>query len=144
MRFITKENVYVMSLFACFLVINVILAFPIRSIGLFTLNVLGAIAILNAFLCRYVLIVNNDTISYHTKLLGWSLYKRSFSAEQIAALHFRRFHVSQKCVHIIPYEGRKLSLRLFKGNGWLQELEQFAVRNGIDADKSDDYLFIEQ
>jgi len=91
MRFITKENVYVMSLFACFLVINVILAFPIRSIGLFTLNVLGAIAILNAFLCRYVLIVNNDTISYHTKLLGWSLYKRSFSAEQIAGCIFAAF-----------------------------------------------------
>jgi hypothetical protein len=101
------------------------------SIGIFYFQILLFVFILVAIFITFTLKVDKGSMTYQILLFTMPIYKKIVYPDQIIQVRFKRFGWGTKGAIIQVEKGLNIRIIRFAPEIVLEELESFAVENGI-------------
>ena len=112
------------------------------------LNYMTRVSILLAALVislhQVQLTITSDQLEYKLKLFKFTIYRRVLTPEKIKKIKFGRIGWSTKNAVVKVRRGFNFGVAHFYSEQLIRELEEFAMVNHIEIQKTRDYLLLEK
>ncbi|CAM4040748.1 hypothetical protein [Mesobacillus thioparans] len=127
-----KYAMYIMIVSVLFFHQNIFLQFMITFIAIIMI------------LLQLELRISSNKLEYNINLFKLTIYRRTLTRFDIKAIKFGRIGWSTKNAVIKVYGGFNIGVAHFYSEQLIDELEEFALANHIEVQKTSDYLLLEK
>ena len=114
------------------------------SIGSLIFQIAATVFSFLSFFLRYRLEINDEVITWQSRIFSIPLYKRVIVTERITKIKCKRVGWATKSAVIKVRRGMNIPLVKFKPNGIYSDLIDFANKHSIEVSKTKDYMILEK
>jgi hypothetical protein len=102
------------------------------------------LAVLVITLYQVQLTITSDYLEYKIKIFKFTIYRKLLTPDKIKKIKFGRIGWSTKNAVVKVRRGFNFSVAQFYSTQLIAELEEFALENNIEVQKTKDYLLLEK
>ncbi|ESU32319.1 hypothetical protein G3A_11940 [Bacillus sp. 17376] len=110
----------------------------------YTIRISILLALLVITLHKVQLTITPDLLEYKIKFFKFIIYRKLLTLDKIKKLKFGRIGWSTKNAVVKVRRGINFSVAHFNSEQLIAELEEFALANNIEIQKTKDYLLLEK
>ena len=110
----------------------------------YTIRISIIFAVLVITLHQIQFTIKSDHLEYKVKLFKFTLYRMVLTPDKIKKIKFGRIGWSTKNAVVKVRRGFNFSAAYFNSEQLISELEEFALANHIEIQKTRDYLLLEK